>query len=260
MPVIDEHAFLRMPADIRPGIAHEATAVVAESEAEPVVVTVDLAPEVSVPAPRRPVQPVGAPDRPLAGRRVLVLGGVHADAAAARTRIVEPGGFPFMTYTGSAPRPPRAQEPQVLPRGGVIDLPTPHGRPAPQWYVTAGWAPQSDCGIDVVAFLLDEDQQVTFDEDFIFYPAPESPAGTVRLLTGGPAQQTIALDLACLPPATRKVVVAAAIEAPPPSGRSAEHRPSRAGRWRRPPCHPAAARALRDDLTSAALSSGRTDV
>jgi DNA polymerase-3 subunit epsilon len=100
----------------------------------------------------------------------------------------------------------------VLPRGGVIDLPMPHARPTPEWYVTAGWAPQSGFEIDVVAFLLDEDEQVTFDEDFIFYGAPESPAGTVRLLTGGPAEQTIALDLASLPPATRKVVVAAAID------------------------------------------------
>ena len=99
-----------------------------------------------------------------------------------------------------------------MPRGGVIDLPMPHGGPAPEWYVTAGWTPQSDCEIDVIAFLLDEDEQVTSDEDFIFYGAPESPAGTARLLTGGPAEQTIALDLASLPPATRKIVIAAAID------------------------------------------------
>jgi DNA polymerase-3 subunit epsilon len=191
-------------------------------------------------------------DKPLAGRRVLVLGGVHADAAAARTRIVELGGSAAInlsagvtdvvlleggqgdrrmsrittlelpvhdvhwltapTATALAAATLRTQEPHVLPRGGVIDLPMPHGRPAPEWYVTAGWAPQSGFEIDVVAFLLDEDEQVTFDEDFIFYGAPESPAGTVRLLTGGPAEQTIALDLASLPPATRKVVVAAAID------------------------------------------------
>ncbi|MFI7891436.1 TerD family protein [Streptomyces sp. CACIS-1.16CA] len=292
VPVIDEHAFLRMLADVRPGTAHEATAVaavpMAEPEAEPVVVTADLAPRtpsaapvqeapaqeapvreapvpgapalptaspgVPVPAPRRPAPSAGAPDKPLAGRRVLVLGGVHADAAAARTRIVELGGSaainlsasvtdvvllekgegdrrmsriatlelpvhdihwlsaPTAIATAASGTAPRAQEPHVMPRGGVIDLPTAHGGPAPEWYVTAGWAPQPDCGIDVVAFLLDEDQQVTFDEDFIFYGAPESPAGTVRLLTGGPAEQTIALDLASLPPATRKVVVAAAVD------------------------------------------------
>ncbi|MGW3332066.1 TerD family protein [Streptomyces rubiginosohelvolus] len=273
VPVIDEHTFLRMLADVRTGTAHEATAVAvapaAGPEAEPVVVTVDLAPNtaaaapvldapplptaapgVPVPAPRLPVPSVGASGKPLAGRRVLVLGGVHADAAAARTRIVELGGSAAINLSASvtdvvllqrgegdrrmsrittlelpvhdihwlsaptvaAKTAPRAQEPHVMPRGGVIDLPTPHGRPAPEWYITAGWAPQPDCEIDVVAFLLDEDQQVTFDEDFIFYGVPESPAGTVRLLTGGPAEQTIALDLASLPPATRKVVVAAAID------------------------------------------------
>ena len=36
----------------------------------------------------------------------------------------------------------------------------------------------------------------------------------MRLLTGGPSEQTIALDLASLPPATRKVVAAAAIDGP----------------------------------------------
>lgn len=279
VPVIDEHTFLRLLADVRPGTAHEATAVtvapVAEPEAEPVVRTVELAPTTTsavpapvpvpevaalptaalgapVPAPRRPVPSVGTSDKPLAGRRVLVLGGVHADAAAARTRIVELGGSAAInlsasvtdvvlleggpgdrrmsriaalelpvhdlhwltapTVTAPAAAALRPQEPHVMPRGGVIDLPMPHGRPAPEWYVTAGWAPQADYEIDVVAFLLDEDEQVTFDEDFIFYGAPEHPAGTVRLLTGGPAEQTIALNLASLPPATRKVVVAAAID------------------------------------------------
>ncbi|WP_327322562.1 TerD family protein [Streptomyces sp. NBC_01210] len=276
VPVIDEHTFLRLLADVRPGTAHEATAVavvpVAEPEAEPVAGPVEelvpttapaasvpeaavlptACPGASVPAPRQPEPSAGTLDKPLAGRRVLVLGGAHAVAAATRTRVVELGGSAAINLSASvtdvvllpggegdrrmsritalelplhnlhwltAPTGTdqdaaafRPQEPHVMPRGGVIDLPMPHGTPAPEWYVTAGWAPQPDCAIDVVAFLLDEDEQVTFDEDFIFYGAPESPAGTVRLLTGGPAEQTIALDLASLPPATRKVVVAAAID------------------------------------------------
>lgn len=284
VPVIDEHTFLQLLADVQPGTAHEATAVAVTPAtepvaAEPVVGPAELAPAtasaahpattsaapvpeaaalptaapgVPVPAPRQPVPSIGTLDKPLAGRRVLVLGGVHADAAAARTRVVELGGSAAVnlsasvtdvvlleggqgdrrmsritalelpvhdlrwltapTATTPAATTLRPQEPHVMPRGGVIDLPMPHGRPAPEWYVTAGWAPQTDYEIDVVAFLLDEDEQVTFDEDFIFYGAPESPAGTVRLLTGGPAEQTIALNLASLPPATRKVVVAAAID------------------------------------------------
>ncbi|GAB2794172.1 hypothetical protein GCM10027073_27930 [Streptomyces chlorus] len=274
VPVIDEQTFLRLLADVRPGTAHEATAVrgapVAEPEAErirplePVPTTTSAAPApeaaalptaspgVSVPAPRPPKPSAGTLDKPLAGRRVLVLGGVHADAVAARTRVVELGGSAAInlsagvtdvvllpegegdrrmrritalglpvhdlhwltspTATDQNTRALRLQEPHVMPRGGVIDLPMPHSGPAPEWYVTAGWAPQSDCEIDVVAFLLDEDEQVTFDEDFIFYGAPESPTGTARLLTGGPAEQTMALDLASLPPATRKIIVAAAID------------------------------------------------
>ncbi|QTE00868.1 DNA polymerase III PolC-type [Streptomyces cyanogenus] len=274
VPVVDEQTFLRLLADVRPGTAHEATAVrgapVTESEAEqvgpvePVSTTTSAvpAPEASALPTASPCVPVPSPrpsqlladtlDKPLAGRRVLVLGGVHADAAAARIRVVQLGGSAAINLSASvtdvvllpggegdrrmrritALELPvhdlhwlasptamdhnavvlRPQEPHVMPRGGVIDLPMPNGGPAPEWYVTAGWAPQSDCEIDVVAFLLDEDEQVTFDEDFIFYGAPESPAGTARLLTGGPAEQTIALDLASLPPATRKIVVAAAID------------------------------------------------
>ncbi|WP_331450570.1 TerD family protein [Streptomyces prasinus] len=263
VPVIDEQTFLRLLADVRPGTAHETTAVrgapAAEPEAEragpvepvPTAPPAAPAPEaavlpaaspgVPVPAPRRPKPSAGAADKPLAGRRVLVLGGAHADAVAARTRVVELGGSAAVNLSASvtdvvllpegqgdrrmkritalglpvhdphwlaspatADRSAvalRPWEPHVMPRGGVVDLPMPHGGPAPEWYVTAGWAPQSDCGIDVVAFLLDEDEQVTFEEDFIFYGAPESPA-----------EQTIALDLASLPPATRKIVVAAAVD------------------------------------------------
>ncbi|WP_405765040.1 TerD family protein [Streptomyces sp. NBC_01538] len=276
VPVIDELTFLGLLTGVRPGSAHEATAVVvapvAEPAAEPVVGPVEPVsatssatpvpqpaahptgtPSVSVAAPRQPETSARTLAKPLAVRRVLVLGGVHADAAAARTRVVELGGSAAVNLSASvtdvvllpggegdrrmsritalglpvhdlhwliAPTaadqgtsaPHRPWEPHVMPRGGVIDLPMPHGRPAPEWHVTAGWAPQTDCEIDIVAFLLDEDEQVTFDEDFIFYGAPESPAGTVRLLTGGPAEQTITLNLASLPPATRKVVVAAAID------------------------------------------------
>ncbi|MFF4229108.1 TerD family protein [Streptomyces sp. NPDC001820] len=283
VPIIDEHTFLRLLSDVRTGTSHEAAAVAVViapvrepgttdvPAPEPVATTASAAsvpavPEapalltpssVSVPAPRRPESagtesPDGAPDKPLAGRRVLVLGGAHADAAAARTRVVALGGSAAVNLSASvtevvllaggendrrirritalelpmhsehwltAPTAANAdgptarpQAPDVLPRGGVMDLPMPHGTPAPEWYVTGSWSPQAGCEVDVVAFILDDDEQVTCDDDFIFYGAPESPAGTVRLLTGGPAEQTIAVDLASLPPATRKIVVAASID------------------------------------------------
>ncbi|TXL90998.1 TerD family protein [Streptomyces sp. IB2014 016-6] len=247
VPVIDERTFLRMLTEVQIGTAHDATA----TAKTPAPLKEPTTPQ-AVPVPRQPVRPVGTLDSPLAGHRVLVLGGAHVDAASARTRVVDLGGSAAVNLSasvtdvvlladgvrdrrmsritalelpvhdehwltaptaaapgGAAVRP---RNPHVLPRGGVIDLPMPHGAPAPEWYITAGWAPRTDCEIDVVAFALDEDEQVTFDGDFIFYGAPENPAGTVRLLTGGPAEQTIALDLASMPPATRKVVVAAAID------------------------------------------------
>ncbi|KOG51597.1 DNA polymerase III [Streptomyces griseoflavus] len=251
VPVIDEQTFLRLLADVRPGTLHEgvAAAVAPAPEAPSLPAPPSDAP---VPAPRRPVRSAGTPGKPLAGRRVLVLGGTHAVAVAARTRVVDLGGSAAVNLsagvtdvlllpggeadrrmcritalelpvhdqrwlaapavTAQAPFAARSYEPQVLPRGGVIDLPVTTGTLAPEWHVTAAWAPQADCEIDVVAFLLDEEEQVICDEDFVFYGAPESPAGTVRLLTGGPAEQSIAIDLGSLPPATRKIVVATAID------------------------------------------------
>ncbi|MGW5293602.1 TerD family protein [Streptomyces bacillaris] len=314
VPVIDEHTFLRLLGDVRPGTPHRATAgakavapgagAVAPGSATASVATAPAdmsgvaapgttgpasasvpatasvsapvpAPVAAVPAPRRPAG-AAAVGRPLAGRRVLILGGTHPAAAAARARAVELGGSAainlsrsvtdavllpggeadrrvqrmaelgvsvhdelWLTSTGAAPaetcasfpeadspatgspsvgspetetEADRPSSPLVLPRGGVVDLPTPQQGAAPLWHITAAWAPQETCEIDVVAFVLDEDEQVTFDEDFVFYGAPENPAGTVRLLTDGPAEQTIAVDLASLPPASRKVAVAAAID------------------------------------------------
>lgn len=269
VPVIDEHTFLGLLAAVRPGVPHQAPA---PSAAGP---TFDTTPEIPrtrvtvapapapAPAPRQP-EPTGTAAatgagptaRPLAGRRVLVVGGTHPEAVAARTRIVELGGSAAINLSRSVTdvlllagaerdrRLPRitdleipqhgghwltapvvaspaegtettvtAAPPHVLPRGGVIGLPAPtSAAPRPQWHITADWAPREHCEIDVVAFVLDEDEQVAFDEDFVFYGAPENPAGTVRLLTDGPAEQTVALDLAALPPACHKVVVAAAID------------------------------------------------
>ncbi|MBL0780567.1 TerD family protein [Streptomyces albidoflavus] len=251
VPVIDEDTFLKLLGDVRAGTSHQAPAPKPSASALP------------VPAPRRP-EPVAA-GGPLAGQRVLVLGGPHAEAAAARTRVVERGGSAAVnlsrsvtavvvlaggerdrrmrrvvelgipvrdaqwlgepTGTGAlaaltAVRPAeepatavRSRAPLVLPRGGVVDLPAPpSGTPAPTCHVTAAWEQPVHGEVDVVAFVLDEDEQVAFDEDFVFYGAPENPAGTVRLLTGGPAEQTIAVDLASLPPSAHKVVVAAAVD------------------------------------------------
>jgi stress response protein SCP2 len=66
--------------------------------------------------------------------------------------------------------------------------------------------------LTAVAFTVDEDEQVSCDEGFVFYGASESCDGTVRLATDGPTEQTVTVDLAALPTAARKVVIAAAID------------------------------------------------
>ncbi|MFJ8542554.1 TerD family protein [Streptomyces sp. NPDC093586] len=281
VPVIDEAAFLELLGDVRAGTSHEgpdAGSTAAPAPASPALPAVPAprAPEPAEPvettgtepAPADPARPpaggpkpgrrAGKPRGPLTGRRVLVLGGTHPEAVAARTRVVELGGAAAINLSagvtdvvvldgGRADRrlpritalrlpthdaawlvAPVVTAPQaddrrtaahVLPRGGVVDLPLQHGRgPAHRWTVTASWAQQTRCEIDVVAFVLDEDEQVAFDEDFVFYGAPENPGGTVRLLSDGPTEQTVSVDLVTLPPSARKVVVAAAIDGTPAFG------------------------------------------
>ena len=62
VPVIDEHTFLRLLADVRPGTVHEATAVmvapVAELEAEPVVGPWSRCPPQAPPHLSRNQQPI----------------------------------------------------------------------------------------------------------------------------------------------------------------------------------------------------------
>ncbi|MFJ4535621.1 TerD family protein [Streptomyces tibetensis] len=276
VPVLDEATFVRLLGDVRPGTPHERTqgsdaaipspatppapARTPQPVQEPAPPAVTRpGPTPSAPAtPPRPAHPA-TQDRPLSGRRVLVLGGTHPDAVAARGRIVELGGAAAINLSSSvtdvvlleggerdrrmkritalafptheaawldAPvitsLPRQGGEPavpRVLPRGGVIDLPQPSGcAAAVPWTVTATWAQQTSCEIDVVAFVVDEDEQVCFDEDFVFYGAPENPGGTVRLHSDGPTEQTIGVDLAALPPSARKVVVAAAIDGSPTFG------------------------------------------
>ncbi|MET8969599.1 TerD family protein [Streptomyces hydrogenans] len=277
VPVLDEHTFLRLLGDVRPGTPHvkqsPASPVLSVPSAPPEVVPAasaapaeERAPEVlPVPAPRTEpataavTAPPSVPPSPPAPaavaaprrRRVLVLGGTHEAASAARVRIVDlgwaaalnlsasvtdivllPGGetdrrmgrvaaleLPVHApdWLGAPPAPETAASPArpgaaaaILPRGGVLDLPTlpSDGR----WHLGASWARQTDCEIDVVAFVLDEDEQVSCDGDFVFYGAPESPDGAVRLLCDGPTEQSVTVDLAVLPPAVRRVAIAAAID------------------------------------------------
>ncbi|MFK0226639.1 TerD family protein [Streptomyces sp. NPDC090303] len=272
--VIDEQTFLKLLGDVRSGTSHEnqalkktpeavalaappvmptpspaATVTVADIADAVDVAEVAAAPEVAeVPAPRRAETRRSV--RPFGRRRVLVLGGTHEEASAARVRVVELGGAAAinlsasvtdvvllpggerdrrMTRIAALELPVHAREwleapatepgdvpaqggaaTDVLPRGGVADLPTPVT--AGPWHVSTSWAQQTHCEIDVVTFVLDEDEQVSCDGDFVFYGAPESPDGAVRLLCDGPTEQSVAVDLAALPPSVRRIAIAAAID------------------------------------------------
>lgn len=222
VPVIDERTFLALLGNVLPGTPHG---------------TRETAPQAEKPA-EKPVVRTG----PLDGRRVLVLGGTHPDSSAARSRVVELGGAAAVNLSAGvtdvvalnggendrrmervvdlelpvheeqwlgAPERVEAERvsPMVLPRGAAVDLPD-----AQRWTVAASWVQHASCEVDVVAFALDEDGQVSCDEDFVFYGAAESPDGTVRLAADGPTEQVITIDLAALPEAVRKVTIAAAID------------------------------------------------
>ncbi|MFF4262018.1 TerD family protein [Streptomyces virginiae] len=251
--VLDEHAFLALLADVRPGTPHEKHAPEVPVAAQPPATAAATA-TATAPVPRQAVprqaEPRPAP-KPFGRRRVLVLGGTHEEAAASRARVVEMGGAAAINLSASVtdivllpggesdrrmarvtslglpvhdpawlgtPAPEPVDSPlgagasttEVLPRGGVLDLPA--LPTAGRWHLVASWARRTDCEIDVVAFVLDEDEQVSCDEDFVFYGAPESPDGAVRLLCDGPTEQSITIDLATLPPAARRIAIAAAID------------------------------------------------
>ncbi|MFJ9025238.1 DEDDh family exonuclease [Streptomyces sp. NPDC102259] len=238
VPVITEEAFLSLLIDVQPGTAHANPAPPTPSV--PAQRRTDR-PASTAPLSGRRILVLGGPhDHASALRtRIAELGGaaaVNLSAGVTDVVLLADGtgdrrmphitarGLPvhdadWLTTLTSPPTAAPAAEPadpidvqvQVLPRGGVIDLPTAHGRPG-TWTVTATWGHRSGCEVDVVAFALDEDEQVACDEDFVFYGAPERPDATVRLTTDGPCEQAITADLASLPHAVRKVVIAAAVD------------------------------------------------
>jgi DNA polymerase III subunit epsilon len=265
VPLVDERTYLRLLDDVRPGQAKGVARAGVTGRRRAAGAPGDTAAASRPPAPALPAQRTTAPvartgparaDRVLAGRRVLVLGGTHEEAGAARVRAVElgasaavnlsarvtdivllPGGesdrrVSRVTSLGLpvhdadwllAPAPAPVSEPrsvrenpaagsrdmaEVLVRGAVVDLP----EAGAAWTVAAAWGQLTACDVDVVAFVLDAQEQVAGDEDFVFYGAPEHPDGTVRLATDGPTEQAVNVDLERLPLEVSRVVVAAAID------------------------------------------------
>ncbi|MFD9903433.1 exonuclease domain-containing protein [Streptomyces sp. NPDC059063] len=254
VPLVDEPTYLRLLNDVQPGQAKGTVRTGAASQQGEAAPSAEATPQ-PVPAPSVPAQRTTAPAataaQPLAGHRVLVLGGTHDEAAAARSRAlslgasaavnlsasvtdvvvltggeadrrlsriatlglrVHDGGWLLAPTAASAPMPTQntSENPsdtaEVLARGAVIDLP--HADVA--WTVAAAWSQHAACEVDVVAFALDEHEQVAGDEDFVFYSAPEHPDGTVRLALDGPSEQAVTADLGRLPWEVQRIVVAAA--------------------------------------------------
>ncbi|MEU6832659.1 TerD family protein [Nocardia beijingensis] len=230
-PIVSESRFLLLLERVEPG----------ERKDDQMVRTASARPRAS----RAPVLPGG----PLAGRRVLVLGGTHDDAAAARTRIAELGGSAAVNMSARvtdvlalidghadrrcvratelglpvhgaellSPSPPpetasasgyTVTEPISLARGQVIDLPIDdYGL---DWMIRVSWAYNGEEAVDMVAFLVDGDEQVVGDEDFVFYNQPENQA--VRLIAEGPDEQSVAIQLDQLPRYCRRIVLATALD------------------------------------------------
>lgn len=92
-PVVSEDEFLRLLADVAPGRDMSEALVPAPTGPRPT----------SAVPPARPwsPSPVAAPSGRLTGHRVLVLGGPHPEAAAARTRIGLAGGQVAVNFTAS---------------------------------------------------------------------------------------------------------------------------------------------------------------
>ncbi|GAA4837707.1 hypothetical protein GCM10023221_13810 [Luteimicrobium xylanilyticum] len=202
--------------------------------------------------------PPSAPTGPLAGSRVLVVGGSYEEACSARARIVELGGRAAVNLTAAVthvvalewpeqdsrwPRIARLAMPRldpvtfvpvdvagasattgapvdptatvtavapdvpVLPRGGVRDLPD-----GEAWSLSVRWPDDRfDGEIDVVALVVDADEQVGGDEDFCFYHQPAHPSGGVALELDHPCEALVELRPSLLP-AGRRVLVAASID------------------------------------------------
>ncbi|MFC4373240.1 exonuclease domain-containing protein [Nocardia halotolerans] len=232
-PVIDEARFVALLEAVEPGNPKES----AVSKG---------------PAPRRAVPPTAAVSGPLAGRRVLVLGGVHGQASAARSRVVELGGSaavnlsasvtdvlvltggesdrrakkarelaravhgPELLDQGASTPAAKAErgrvgspaEPTVLSRGQVIDLPIADG--GTTWTLRATWSQHSAPTVDLVAFLLDGDEQVDDSGDFVFYNQPTAQGAA--LSEDGPNEQSITVVLDDLPEHCTRIVFAAAVD------------------------------------------------
>lgn len=224
-PTLDESRFLSLLGDIAPGRPKGTPATTAPERVAP--------------------QPTG----PLAGRRILILGGTHQERTEAGELVTEHGGSVAVNISASVtdvlaltdaqtdplhaqalllglpvhgrellgetplpiPREPAAQQlimAAQLARGEVMDLPV--RECGTEWTLRASWKQNGSWDVDLVAFLLDNDERVTGDADFVFYNQPETAGAVLRI--DGHSEQSITLSLDDLPDHCRRIVVAVALD------------------------------------------------
>ncbi|MFJ2257302.1 TerD family protein [Streptomyces sp. NPDC087844] len=251
VPLVDEPTYLRLLESVQPGQAKGTAQQRRAVETPASATTVQPEPVPGVPAQRTATStaPAARTDQSLTGRRVLVLGGAHEEAAEARARAVALGASAAVNLSAGVTDVvvlPGGEADRRMSRIAALGLrvheadwllaPTPASAQsmagdqldvgevlvrgavsdlsdtATPWTVAATWRQQTACDVDIVAFAVDAQEQVAGDEDFVFYSAPEHPDGTVRLATDGPTEQAVTADLERLPLEIRRVVIAAAID------------------------------------------------
>jgi DNA polymerase-3 subunit epsilon len=108
-----------------------------------------------------------------------------------------------------AAAPPPGRGTVAVARGAVTDL-----VPAPGWTLSVQWdtAEETTLEVDVVAFVVDADEQVADDLDFCFYNNPAHPTGAVEILTDAPGEALVRLQPDLLPEDRTRVVIAAALD------------------------------------------------
>ncbi|ORI21181.1 TerD family protein [Rhodococcus sp. 1168] len=206
---------------------------------------------VAVPSPPSPQARLGA-GKPWQDRRVLVMGGSHVESVLMRSRLIQLGATPAVNLSAGVtdvlvltdgdgdPRMPRVAErgltvltpvlvdsalnlddpiavgpvqpkiPPLVPRGGVLDLDS--GMTSLSVNVSWRASDTDSTAVDVVAFLLNSDELVSSEEDFVFFNAPATSDGGVALTIDGDSEQGIGIDLTSVPADCERIVVAGAIE------------------------------------------------
>lgn len=153
--------------------------------------------------PKPPVQQPSPVDKPWQARRVLVMGGSHAESVLMRSRLIQLGATPAVNLSAGVtdilildgvdgdPRMPKVKERDLMlltpasidrelkievpaplparrpriaplvPRGGVVDL----DPDRTVLTVNSSWraVDSGQVGVDVVAFLVDDDELVSSD-------------------------------------------------------------------------------------------------